>query len=32
MHPSTLSTIVETKEGIENLQLGDAIRVALMVE
>jgi hypothetical protein len=32
MHPSTLSTIVEIKEGIKNLQLGDGIGVTPMVE
>jgi hypothetical protein len=32
MHPSIVFTIVETAEGTENLQLGDASRVAPMVE
>lgn len=32
MHPSTLSTIIETKEAIKNLQHGDEVGIALMVE
>lgn len=32
MHPSTLSTILETEEGIENLQLGDGTRITPMVQ
>jgi hypothetical protein len=32
MHPSTLSTIIETKEGTKNLQLWDGTRVTPMVE
>jgi hypothetical protein len=32
MHPSTLPTIVETKEGIENLQPRDGTEVVPMVE
>jgi hypothetical protein len=32
IHPSTLSTIVETKEGNENLQPEDSTRIAPMVE
>ncbi len=32
VHPSTLSTIVETKDGTENLQLGDGTRITPMVE
>ncbi|CAM6011937.1 unnamed protein product [Sphagnum balticum] len=32
MHPSTLSTVVETDEGTENLQPRDGIGVAPMVE
>jgi hypothetical protein len=32
MHPSTLSTIIEIEEGIENLQLGDGIGITPMEE
>ncbi len=32
MHPSTLPTIVETEEGIKNLQPRDGTEVVLMVE
>jgi hypothetical protein len=32
MHPSTLSTIVKTKESTKNLQPGDGTKVVLMVE
>ncbi len=32
MHPSTLSTIIETKEGTKNLQSWDGIGVTLMVK
>ncbi len=32
MHPSTLSTIIESEEGTKNLQLGDGIRVILVVD
>jgi hypothetical protein len=32
VHPSTLSTIIEIEEGIENLQPGDGIGIVLMVE
>ncbi len=32
VHPSTLSTIIEIKEGTKNLQLGDGTRVVPMVE
>jgi hypothetical protein len=32
MHPLTLSTIIETEEGTENLQLGDGTGVAPMVK
>ncbi len=32
MHPSTLSTIVETEEGTKNLQPRDGIGVAPMVK
>jgi hypothetical protein len=32
MHPSTLSTIIETKEGTKNLQLWDGTGITPMVE
>jgi hypothetical protein len=32
VHPSTLSTIIETKEGIENLQSGNGTGIAPMVK
>jgi hypothetical protein len=32
VHPSTLSTIIETEEGTKNLQSGNGTRIAPMVE
>ncbi len=32
MHPSALSTIIETEEGIENLQSRNGIGIAFMVD
>jgi hypothetical protein len=32
VHPSTLSTIIETKEAIKNLHHGDEVGITLMVE